>query len=351
MPTTAMTSPTPTRLPSDLRLEIEGAVPAGLDGYFLQACAHPSGAAGRRPMISGVRLTGGRAELADTEANPFGPLTAGLLPPESRAAHPVREVSAPLWHTVAIHPGSEQADHLTMAEDGTVLRVETFPLPGAPLVQLAITERYLVVVDLPVVHNRAAALLGSPVRHAWQPNRPTRIGLLPLRPDGSEPRWFPIGACRISRIVNAYDEGNRVVLDAVRDGHVCRWELDLPAGRVRTRRLTEAVELTTVDGRRHRNIFATNTSELGEVSITRYDLTTWRTEERRLGTGVRASQPVHVGGWLLVLVEDPVHRRSALLVLDAGDLTAKPAAVVHIPLVMPASPHASWMSTWQDGHS
>jgi carotenoid cleavage dioxygenase len=261
----------------------------------------------------------------------------------------VREVAAPLWHTVAVHPESEQADHLTIAEDGTVLRVETFPLLGAPLVQLAITERYLVVVDVPVVHNRAAALLGSAVRYAWQPNRPTRIGLLPLRP-GAEPRWFPIEATRISRIVNAYDEGNRVVVDALRDGHVYRWELDLAAGRLRARRLTDAVELTTVDGRRHRNIFATNTSELGEVTITRYDLTTWRTEERLLGTGVRASQPAHVGGWLLVLVEDPVHRRSALLVLAADDLAAKPVAVVHLPVVMPASPHVSWMSTWQDGH-
>src|SRR2546421_6640003 len=253
MPTTAMTTPTLTRLPSDLPLEIDGTLPAELRGLFLQACAHPSGARGRRPMISGVRLDGGRGTLADTAANPFGPLTTGLLPPESWAAHPVREVAAPLWHTVATHPGGEHADHLTLAEDGTLLRVESFPLPGAPQVRIAITERFLVVVDLPIVHSRAAALLDSRAPFVWQANRPARIGLLPLGPDGAEPRWFPIDAGRISRIVNAYDQGNRVVVGAVRAGHACRSALDLPAGRVRARRLTGDVDLTTVDGRRHGN--------------------------------------------------------------------------------------------------
>lgn len=347
MSTTVMTTPAINRLTNDLPLEIDGTLPSALRGLFLQACAHPSGVRGRRPMISGVRLGGGRATLADTAANPFGPLTTGLLPPESSAAHPVRELTAPVWHTVVTNPGSEQADHLTLAEDGTLLRVETFPLPGAPLVRIAITERYLVVIDTQLVHNRAAALLNSPVPFVRQPNRPARIGLLPL--SGGEPRWFDIEAGTVARIVNAYDEGNRVVVDALRDGHVCRWELDLASGRARARRLTGAVDVATVDGRRHGNIFATNVDESGEVTLTRYDLTTWRTSERSLGIGVQASAPVYVKGWLLVLVEDPVHRRSALLVLDAGDLAAKPVAVVHIPLAMPASPHVSWMSTWRGG--
>lgn len=347
MLTNAMTTPALTRLTSALPLEVEGTLPAQLNGFFLQACAHPAGARGRRPMISGVRIGGGRATIADTAANPFGPSTLGLLPPESRVAHPVREVAATVWHTVATHPGSDLADHLTLDEHGNVLHVHSFPLAGAPLVLIAITERFLVIVDQPLVHNRAAALLEAPVPYVWQANRSARIGLLPL--DGGEPRWFGIEAARISRIVGAYDEGNRVVLDAVRDNHITRWELDLPTGRARARRLVDHAELTTVDGRRHRTIFATTVSEAGEVTLTRHDLTTWRTQQRSLGVGVRASQPVHVRGWLLVLVEDSVHRRSALLVLDAGDIAAKPVAIVHIPIAMPASPHVSWMSTLVGG--
>ena len=329
-------------------VEVEGTVPAELDGYFLQVTPHPTGSAERASVVTGLRVGGGRVEL-HRGPNPLpAPLTAPLPRTEGVIAKPVREAAAPLWHTVATYPGRDYADHITMADDGTVLRTEPFPLPDAPLVQLAVTEQYLVVIDSGAVHNRAAALLGSPVRYARQVNRPARIGLLPLRPNGPAARWFAIEPCRVSQAVNAYEHDHGVVLDAVRhddqDAQVCRWELDLTTGTVRTRRLTGAVDLTTVDGPRHRDIFATNVDDLGEVTLSRYDLTTWRTTHRPLGVNLRASQPVYALGWLLVLVEDPVHRSAALLVLDANDVAARPVATVHIPFAMPASGQATWVS-------
>jgi carotenoid cleavage dioxygenase-like enzyme len=271
---TITTKPAPTQSLADLHLEVEGTLPAAVEGSFLQVNAHPAGGPGRPPMICGIRISGGRARLY------------------------------------------RGGDALTVG------------LPGLQ----ATTERYRVVIDLPVVPDRAAVLLGSPDRVVWQANRPTRIGLLPLA--GGAARWFDVDACLVSRIVGAYEDGERVVVDAVRDGRVCRWEL--AGGRARARWLTGPVQQTTVDGARHRNIFATNVTEDGSVTLTRYDLTTWRTVERALGDNVRASAPAYVpGGWLGVLVADPVHRRSAVVVLSAENLAIR--AVVHVPLAMPVS--------------
>lgn len=282
MSVTAMTTPAPTQPSSHPFLEVDGTLPAGLEGCFLQVNPHPAGGDERAPMISGIRIAGGRAELY----RGAGSLTAGLPALEAR------------------------------------------------------TERYRVVVELPVVPDRAAELLGTPGRYVWQPNRPTRIGLVPVA--GGAPRWFDLKPCLIVRVVNAYEDGDRVVVvDAVRDGRVCRWELDVPSGRVRARWLTGEIGMTTVDESRHRNIFATNVTEDGTVTVTRHDLTTWQITERVLGGTLRVSPPVHVpGGWLLVFIEDPVHRRSALYVLAAEDLGIR--AVVHVPLAMRAASRVCW---------
>lgn len=272
MSITAMTTPAT----SHLSLVVEGTLPAGLAGSFLQVSPHPAGGKGRPPMISGIRIANGRAELY-------------------RGAGAV---------TTAV-PALE-----------------------------ATTERHRVVVELPVVVDRAATLLSDTDRAVWQPNRPTRIGLLPAG------LWFDLDPCHLTKIVNAYDDGDRVVVDAVRDNRVCRWELDPATGQARARWLTGPVGLTTGDDRR--NIFATNVTEDGTVTVTRHDLSTWNTVERPLGHDLHVSAPACVpGGWLLVLVEDRVHRRSALLVLAADDLAIR--AVVHVPLAMRAADRVCWV--------
>lgn len=277
MSTTAMITPAPTQSPSHL-LTVEGNLPAGLEGCFLQVNPHPAGGPERSPMICGIRIAGGVATLYRGDCA----LTA---PP----------------------PALE-----------------------------ATTERYRVVVELPVVADRAAALLGSPDRVVWQPNRPTRIGLLPASGAG---HWFDLARCRITKILGADEVGDLVVVDAVRDGRVCRLELDPATGAARSRWLTGEIGLTTVDGQR--NVFATNVDTDGVVTVTRHDLSTWHTVQLVLGRDLRVSAPAYAAdGWLLVFAEDPVHRLSRLLVLSADDLAIR--AVVQVPLAMRAADRVCW---------
>jgi carotenoid cleavage dioxygenase-like enzyme len=360
---TGLLSPSPNEL-----FKVHGMLPAELTGVFAQAAVHPRGGA-RRAIISGVELSGTEARLyraPDASAVPeFGPtprLAADLPSDDVTFAMPVREITEPHWHTIASRPSSPDATHLVLAEDGTVPRAEPFELPAGTVVRgLRASERHLLVLAVPLAFRRAAALLGVPDPYSWQQDRPIRIGLLPLRAGGST-RWFGIGAGFISRLVNAFEEDSRVVVDGIRHdrregpGQLYRSELDLRTGMTRCRKLVGSTDLATVDGRwaarPYRFVFGVDQETAGPVMLSRHDLSTWKSVERPLGIGVRAGVPVFVpragesegDGWLLVLVEDPVHRSGSLLVLDAMDIAGPPVAVVDIPMALPAQSRATWFA-------
>ncbi|MEV7969459.1 carotenoid oxygenase family protein, partial [Sphaerisporangium sp. NPDC088356] len=274
------------RLP-DGALPVEGVLPLGLDGTFLLTCPPPTGShASAGPTLSGVRLGGGTARRHRATAEPgahvpgqapgsaiwLRPAGPADPPPDgpcrASVAPPVKDRIAAEWHTVATYPGLDVAEHLTIGPDGRVLDARPFALDGAPLMRtVALTDRFVVVFDLPVTYRRAAAMIGTGSPYRWQHGRPGRIGLLPRRAgDAAEPLWFPIAPCFMVESVNAHDDGDRVVVDAVRrarafdtpswdlgdaddSSRVHRWTLDLATGTARERALTGALDLASADSR------------------------------------------------------------------------------------------------------
>ncbi|MFF4417878.1 carotenoid oxygenase family protein [Streptosporangium sp. NPDC001559] len=372
--------PAPTWAPSPLRLPVEGALPEGLDGCFLQAFPHPLGDG--RTLLSGVGLRGGeafrhRARTTVPPASPFGPVPAlapavrpanpgGRVPGPLSLARPVRDPATGRWHTVASYPGLGHAEHLVADSGGVVRHARPFALDGAPLMTAAaLTGRHVVVFDLPVLHDRAAALAGTRPPYSWRPGARARVGLL-SREGAPEPRWFEIGPCHVSRAVNAYEEDGRVVVDVVRhprayDGapgpqgrpRLWRWTLDPATGAVEEREPAPGTETALADervtGRAHRHVFGSRDPREG-AALVRYDLATGGLREHRLGAGKRAGDPVFVprgpgeaDGWLLVFVRDDARREGGLLVFDALDLAAGPCAVVHVPCPPPAYGRAAWL--------
>lgn len=359
----------PAWAPSPLRLPVEGSLPEGLDGCFLQAFPHPLGDG--RTVLSGVRLRGGealrhRARTTVPPDGPFGPVPA--LAPAVRPASPGARVPGPFtlarpvhdpatgrWHTVASYPGLGHAEHLVADPHGTVTQARPFALDGAPLMTAtALTARHVVVFDLPVPHHRAAALAGTRPPYSWKPGRRARLGLLP-REGAPEPRWFEIDPCHVSRAVNAYEEDGRVVLDAVRHPRpggrprLWRWRLDPATGAVEERELLPGTETALADGRTtgraHRHVFGVR-----DRALVHHDLVTGEVREHRLGTGPRPGEPVFAprgpgegDGLLLVFVRDDARREGSLLVFDALDLAAGPYAVVHVPCPPPAYGRATWL--------
>ena len=154
---------------------------------------------------------------------------------------------------------------------GKLLRSTDIGIPGPAMVHdFAITERNAVFLDLPVVYD--FALAGQrPFYAQWTPEYGARVGVMP-RDASAPPRWFDVGLCYVFHTVNAYDEGDTVVLDVVRHaemfkddiygiadgtGTLDRWTIDLRSGRVREQRIDDRTqEFPRVDprttGRRHR---------------------------------------------------------------------------------------------------
>ncbi|WP_248963238.1 carotenoid oxygenase family protein [Sphaerisporangium perillae] len=380
----------PGRLPHDEPPVVDGAIPPGLTGALVLTCAHPAGNAGLAPrsaLLCGVRFGGGtarwlraagpgeglpgRAAGAATWLRSAGPAIPGA-PGGASVAPPAGDHIGAEWHTVASYPGLDVAEHLVIGPDGAVRDARPFALEGAPLMSaVALTERFVVVFDLPVTHHRAAAMLGSALPYRWRPGRPGRIGLLPRAAhDPSGPRWFPIDPCYVFEAVNAYDDRGRVVVDAVRHdrafdtpsfdpgrdagpARVHRWILDLASGTAAERLLIDTVEAASVDprraGRRHQLLFG---RLAGKRAIAGRDLAAGTTQVREAGPGRRAGRPVFVprdtgvegDGWIMVFTRDLAQRRSELLVLDALNLTGPPQAVVHLPAALPAARHTAWLA-------
>jgi carotenoid cleavage dioxygenase-like enzyme len=357
------------RSPEETRLAVDGVLPAGLDGCFLQARPHP---AGSTPwLVDGIRLQGGsatrfRATEAESRPCPFGPVPRLAEPvrmagtPEcgaaTMAAWPVRDGVDPVWHTVVAAPGRDYAEHLVVDGFGQVVRTRSFPLSGAPLVHtLAVTARYLVVLDLPVAYRRAVDMVGERAPYVWQPDRGARIGLVPKRPEqAGAPVWFDVEPGFAFQVVGAYDEGDRVVVDAVwhptafdrfadsgSSASVVRWTLDLRTGLAPARRLTGPVRHAVVDPRCVErlpgHLFTVSTADGGAV-LSRHDPRTGEVLTCALGSGLVAGQPVMVPKsdgdgdcWLVLPVERMATREQELLVVDAADPAAGPVAVVRVP--------------------
>ncbi|WP_214110422.1 hypothetical protein [Acrocarpospora catenulata] len=319
------------------RLAVHGELPVELAGSLVQALPNPRA---RHPLAgplvhSGVRLGGGAATWYREPRSvcrkvPFGPIPALApslwLDEAITVARPVLESQTGHWHTVAAYQGLGYAEHLTAAPDGTVLRAVPFPLSGSPFISsVALTERFLLMVDPPVAYHRAAALVGVRLPYQERVGRRAFLGLLPRCGAFIEPVWAPLGRYQEVRTLRAAEDGySRVTLDAVcrnpgEDAHQRRFTVDLLSGRISSRRLT-GVHAVVACG--------STVSGAG----------TWD-----LGPGWTAGQPVMVGAWVLLFGHNAVTRQGALFVLPAGNLPAGPTAWVELPVSVGVGDRVAWL--------
>ncbi|MEU8825230.1 carotenoid oxygenase family protein [Streptomyces sp. NPDC048636] len=268
-----------------------------------------------------------------------------------------------------------------LSASGELVESREIAVPGATMMHdFAITENYVVWLDLPVLFDLARLHGGMPMR--WHDAYGARLGL--MRRDGvGEVRWFDIDPCYVFHVGNAYeDAAGRVVLDAVRfsratfdamwqafGGHVdnpavtswvlgedqsgClyRWRLDPATGTVSEEAIDDrGVEVPSLNdeltGRPNRYLYT-----LAKNSIMKYDTISGTSRAYGTGEGSAPGEAAFVpaeggsgeedAGWLLSIVSYGPGRRSELLVLDARDLTL--VATVELPRRVPSGFHGSWI--------
>ena len=279
-----------------------------------------------------------------------------------------------------------------VSASGELLQTTPIDLP-APVIMhdFAITERYTIFMDLPLTLHVSQMLRGE-VPVVFESERPSRFGILPRYGDNSTIRWFEVPTCMIYHTVNAYEDGDEVVLIAYRmpstnmlipdydigDRLISQmdtpilycWRFNLTTGAVREQALNEIrAEFPCINeglmGRQMRYAYAALMAVYMKPKplfdgVIKYDFeefeesasaqTYYFGRGRFGGECVFAPRPgtaVEDDGWVLTFVYDAIAQQSELLVLDARDITAEPVARVLLPQRVPYGFHAAWICSEQ----
>ncbi|MEW1841394.1 carotenoid oxygenase family protein [Nonomuraea angiospora] len=431
-------------------LEVTGRIPAELNGRYLRNGPNPlslddptaSHLFLGEGMVHGVRLRDGRAEwyrnrwvrsarVAERLGEPprpgplhknwdfaanthviglagrtFATVEAGPLPyeldyeldtvgtcdfdgglPGGFAAHTHLDPVSGELHALAYFFGWDHHQHIVIDPKGSVTRIRDIPIADAPMLHdFALTERYVVIYDLPVTFSQAHAERGVPLPYAWNDAHGARIGLMSR--ESGEVRWAEVDPCWVFHTLNAYDDGDEVVVDVVRypkrfvDARLDlgglptldRWTIDPAAGKVRQTRLDDRPqEFPRMDerrtGRPYRYGYTSAARDLHDVlypadgeledlpdqafdnTLIKHDLARGTQEWRQFGRGAYVGEPAFVAsgaaeddGYVLVLVNNETRGAADLVILSAQDFTGEPVATVHLPARVPLGFHGSWIA-------
>ncbi|TMB51915.1 MAG: carotenoid oxygenase family protein [Deltaproteobacteria bacterium] len=272
------------------------------------------------------------------------------------------------------------------AADGALVRSEVIDVAWPSMMHdFAITKDHVIFILCPLVFSfeRLAERGGA---FSWEPERGTRLGIMPRRGGNADVRWFDTDPSYVFHPMNAYEDGDAIVLDVARYGRLDfmsaaaveepgyrdanaarlhRWRIDLARGGVASTPLDDIVtEFPRVDerrlGRRHRfGYMAAREPELNDgaqplwTAVRKYDLERGGVTERRFGAGNGVGEPLFVprtasagedDGWVLVLVYDAARDTSDFWILDAQDVAGEPVARVTLPHRVPYGFHGNWVA-------
>jgi len=269
----------------------------------------------------------------------------------------------------------------TVSATGQLTHAHTVPLDRPALLHdCAITQNYTVLLDLPLMWDPKA--LGAGTRRvAFERNAPARFGIADRQ--GTEVRWFSTGACYMYHTVNAWEEGDEVVITGCRiedpiprvphekelhiprlfflrlEPYLHQWRLNLATGEVQERQLDDrCTEFPRMDdrflGQRSRYAFhprvAPEPTLLFDACV-RYDLERGTAIHHAYGAGRFGGETVFAprpggteegDGWVLTFVTDRRSETSDVVLLDAGTMTE--VARVHLPRRVPTGFHAEWIA-------
>ncbi len=256
---------------------------------------------------------------------------------------------------------------------GRLIKSEEITVPGPTMIHdFAMTESNIVFMDLPVVFDLEQAMRGA-MPYRWSDDYGARLGVMPRGGTNSDVRWYEIEPCYVFHPLNAYDDGDDVVIDVVRypelwrngsgsfdSASLHRWRIDRSRAVVSEQALDDReIEFPRINehltGSKHRYGYATwNPDNVSGVStaIVKYDLESGASQVHDFGPGRSPSEAVFVSasekaaedeGWLLTVVYDAADHASEAVLLDATDITARPVARVALPQRVPFGFHGNWI--------
>lgn len=315
--------------------------------------------------------------LDDQAYNPFDGTLQG-----SFTAHPHLDPRTGENHAICYEgrdPGTIR--HVVIDAGGHVIREEPIAVKHGPMIHdCAITDRFVVILDLPVTFSMKALIAGHGFPYRWNPCHEARVGLMPRHGTQSDIIWCLVEPGYAFHVANAYDAPDgRVVLD------LCVYDTMFGDGAVgpdaRSRGLerwivdpvTRSVEIGTVDptpqefpriderffGQPHRYVWSMATPQepedrfIGATKLLMNDLITGEHAVHDFGPGRFPGEFVFIPetrhaaegeGWLVGLVVNLAIETTDLVILDARRFAGEPAASIRLPHRVPPGFHGNWIA-------
>ncbi|MDJ0601918.1 MAG: carotenoid oxygenase family protein [Crocosphaera sp.] len=248
---------------------------------------------------------------------------------------------------------------------------------GVMMHDFAITENYTIFLDLPLTFRPERMQKGEPLLQ-FENYTPSRFGIVPRQGNNENIRWFESNSCYIFHTLNAYEEGDEIVLiacrmnattvlgeakDKIKDSdipYLHQWHFNLKTGEVKEQSLCDLPsEFPRINeqytGRKTRYGYSgkmADTSEPKFDGIIKHDFDKGGFEIHHFGPNRYGGEPIFAPnsneeqddqGWLLTFVHDEVSNVSELVIIDAENFTASPMAKIQIPQRVPYGFHGMWL--------
>lgn len=422
-------------------LPVSGAIPPGLSGRYLRIGPNPVAANPASyhwfigdGMVHGVAIEGGKAlwyrnrwirshavaKALGVEAAPgprhafdtvntnvvgvagrtFALVEAGSYPVElgetlddqaytafdgslkgSFTAHPHADPQTGEHHAIC-YEGRDQATirHVVVDAAGRVIREEPIAVKHGPMIHdCAITERFVIILDLPVTFSMKTLIAGQGFPYRWNPEHQARVGLMPRHGRQEDIVWCAVEPGYAFHVANAYDaEDGQVVLDLcvydsmfgdqahgpdARSRGLERWVIDPASQEVEVRTLDATPqEFPRPDerffGQPYRYVWSMALPSdpvdrfVGATALYAHDLATGERQVHDFGPGRHPGEFVFVPetpdspeghGWLIGYVVDMGAGTTDLVILDARRFAEAPVASIRLPHRVPAGFHGNWI--------
>ncbi|GET40860.1 carotenoid oxygenase family protein [Microseira wollei] len=271
-----------------------------------------------------------------------------------------------------------------ISANGELLKTVPIDLPRPVMMHdFAITENYTIILDLPLTLNPSPQRVsaGEPW-HSFRSNLPSRIGIFKRYGDSDSIRWFEGPAFYIPHTLNAYEEGDEIVMIATRvsamgisttvgepifyggQPQLYEWRFNLRTGEWREKMLDDVpAEYPVINERRHgrKNQYGymskiATDREYSFNGLIKYDFIRGESQTYEFASGCYNVASVFApnvtgtaedDGWLITYVYNEDSKNSELAILDARNIQAGPVARILMPQRVPNGFHCHWVSEAQ----
>ncbi len=270
-----------------------------------------------------------------------------------------------------------------VGSNGQVKHFTEIPLPGPRLPHdMAITENYSILMDLPYINDPEALKTGRS-KIVFRKDWPSRFAVVPRYGSKDQIRWFEGDPCYIYHVINAWEEGDEIVMDTCitvnpapqadakgaieklkaylrLEAVVHRYRFNLKDGSTKEERLddrfSEFPMINALETGRKTKYAYNQSCDVAEVfrfdGLIKYDTSNGSTQEYKYGEGVYGSESPFIpktnaiaedDGYVITFTTNERDEKSEVLILDAQNVDKGPLARIQLPQRVPLGFHGCWV--------